>query len=145
MKKYLLLSSLLLASILLMAQKPIAKFEKHTHDFGSIQETNGKTSYNFEFKNIGKKDFLITEVKSSCGCTAPKWSKKPIPPGGTGSILVSYDPKNRPGPFTKTITISNNSEESKLLLYIKGDVIPDPKKVKKHLENKVKKQSKGEK
>lgn len=111
-----------------MAQKPVAKFVAESHDFGMIKEEKGKVSYTFVFTNTGNSVLLITEVKASCGCTTPKWSKKPIPPGGKGSILVTYNPRNRPGPFNKTITISNNSEESKIQLTIKGDVIPDPNK-----------------
>lgn len=132
MKRQLLVSLLLLAGVLTMAQQPIAKFTKLNHDFGTVYEKDGKVSYLFKFTNTGQKVLLITEVKASCGCTTPKWSKKPIPPGEDGFIKVTYDPKNRPGPFNKTITITNNSQENKIQLTIKGDVIP--KKNNKNLE-----------
>ncbi len=128
MKRLLFLSFLILASLMLMAQKPIAKFKTYTHDFGTIYEKEGKVSHTFEFTNTGSSDLLLLDVKASCGCTTPKYSKKPIPPKGTGYILVSYNPKARPGPFNKTITVSNNSAEDKIQLTIKGDVIPIPVK-----------------
>lgn len=137
MKKLFLISFVLLASVITMAQKPVAKFKNYSYDFGVIQEKEGKVTHIFEFTNIGKGVFLITEVTASCGCTTPKWSKKPIPPGGTGYINVTYNPKNRPGPFNKTITVTNNSEENKIQLIIKGDVAPDlTKKPKQIKENK---------
>ena len=47
----------------------------------------------------------------------------------TSSILVIYDPFNRPGKFTKSITInySINKTEKKAFVNIKGLVIPSPK------------------
>jgi len=128
MKRHLLLGLLLLVTVLTMAQKPVAKFTTYTHDFGTIKEEDGKVSFTFDFTNEGKSDLLLTDVKASCGCTTPKWSKKPIAPGKKGMIEVTYNAKNRPGPFSKTITITNNSEEEKILIYIKGEVIPKPKK-----------------
>lgn len=133
MKKYLILSLFLLASISTIAQ-PIANFKHYSYDFNTIKETDGKVSHSFEFTNIGKSDLLITEVKASCGCTTPKWSKKPIPPGKIGYITVTYNPKTRPGPFNKTITITNNSKEDKILIYIKGDVIPKENKKDKEIK-----------
>ncbi len=128
MKRQLLVSFLLLASVLTMAQEPIAKFNKHTNDFGTIYEKDGKVSHLFEFTNIGTGALLLTEVKASCGCTTPKWSKKPLGPGETGIVKVTYNPRGRPGPFNKTITVTNNSKKNKIKLTIKGDVIPKKSK-----------------
>ena len=129
MKRHYLLSLLLLVSVLTMGQKTVAKFNETTHDFGSILEQKGPVTYKFEFANVGKTDLLLTNVQASCGCTTPKWSKKPVPAGTKGFIEVTYNPKDRPGPFNKTITVTTNStDENKILLYIKGEVVPKPKK-----------------
>jgi hypothetical protein len=47
-----------------------------------------------------------------------------VVPDQIGRIKVSFDPKNRPGPFAKTITVTSNAEPSVTTLTIKGTVIP---------------------
>lgn len=103
--------------------KPIIKFSETTHDFGNINEADGKVSYTFEVSNTGKSVLTITNVQGSCGCTVSDWSKSPIEPDKKGFIKVTYNPENRPGVFNKTITVSNNSDENPVLLSIKGNVV----------------------
>jgi hypothetical protein len=64
---------------------------------------------------------VITDAKGSCGCTVPKWPKEPIMKGQSNYINVSYDTK-RPGPFTKTVTITSNAGSGSKVLTIKGNV-----------------------
>ncbi len=104
-------------------------FEENIHDFGDIVETDGPKTNLFEFKNTGKSPLIINSVNSSCGCTTPKWTKKPIAPGGKGSIEVTYNPKNRPGAFNKTITIISNADIPETIIRIKGYVSEKPKTI----------------
>ena len=103
--------------------KPVIKFSESTHDFGNINEADGKVSFTFEVTNPGKTVLLITNVQGSCGCTVTDWSKSPIDPGKKGFVKVTYNPENRPGTFNKTITVSNNSDENPVTLFIKGNVV----------------------
>jgi hypothetical protein len=64
---------------------------------------------------------VISDAKGSCGCTVPKWPKEPILKGQSGMINVSYDTK-RPGPFTKTVTVTSNAKTATKVLTIKGVV-----------------------
>jgi len=106
--------------------QPLAdiQFEKMDHSFGKIKEDGGPANYNFKFTNTGKVPLVIQDVNASCGCTTPEWSKEPILPGKTGFIKVSYNPNQRPGIFTKSITISANIPKFNRVLTISGDVIP---------------------
>jgi len=90
-------------------------------DFGKILEKSDGTT-EFVFKNTGKKALIITNVKSSCGCTIPTYPIEPIAKNKTGVIAVKYDTK-RIGVFTKTITVYSNSKNSPIKLIIKGEVI----------------------
>jgi len=113
----------LLATITLSAQ-PKLTFDKTQHDFGKVGEGDGAASYDFAFKNTGTVPLAIQEVRTSCDCTAPEWTKQPIPPGGSGFVRVSYDVKGRPGPIDKTIAVYSNSTPSPVNLRIIGEVIP---------------------
>ncbi len=107
--------------------KPSFSFNETLHNFGEIQEENGKVSYQFDFTNTGGQPIVIHNVRASCGCTSPEWSKQPIPPGGKGYVKATFDPSNRPGNFNKTITVTANTETPNTVLRITGKVLPRPK------------------
>lgn len=84
---------------------------------------DSKEPFVFEFKNLGKTPLLITNVQTSCGCTAAEKPTEPIAKGKSSKIVVNYDTK-RVGPFTKTITVTTNTGEEPVVLTIKGTVKP---------------------
>jgi hypothetical protein len=100
-------------------------FEKETIDYGTIQQ-NADGNRQFVFVNNGNKPLIITNTQGSCGCTVPTTPKDPIAPGAKGIIGVKYATE-RPGPFTKNVTVSSNAEgmPSKVLT-ITGNVIAAP-------------------
>lgn len=99
---------------------PEISFEKDVHDFGTIK-FGGDGVYEFKFTNTGKEPLIISNAQGSCGCTVPTWSKEPIKPNGSGTIKVSYDTK-RPGPFSKTVTITSNAKSASKTITVKGIV-----------------------
>ncbi len=122
MKKYSVLFLGLVFSLVTMSQKAIIGFDKKSHDFGKINENDGKASHIFEFSNTGNAPLVVNRVQASCGCTTPTWTKEPIEPGKKGSITVTYNPQGRPGAFTKTITVYSNAAEEQEHLTIQGEV-----------------------
>jgi hypothetical protein len=105
-------------------------FEENVHDFGVIKEVDGSAEYEFKFINNGAQPITILNVKASCGCTTPGWSKEAIAPGEAGYIKAKYNTKNRPGPFNKSLTVTTDNETEKTKrLYIKGQVTPKPKSI----------------
>ncbi|WP_138433267.1 DUF1573 domain-containing protein [Winogradskyella algicola] len=108
-------------------EKKVAKIEFKTTviDYGTIEKGSDGVR-TFEFTNTGNAPLVISNVKSTCGCTVPKKPKEPIMPGETGEIEVKYDTK-RVNPIRKTITVYSNAETPTVALKIKGLVI-DPDK-----------------
>ena len=109
------------------AQQAEMTFEKDEHDFGLVREDGGAIAHEFVFINTGKDSLRISQVKASCGCTTPSWTKEAIAPGDTGRVTAQYSPLNRPGSFRKSVTVTANTEPSTRVLYIKGSVSPKPK------------------
>lgn len=131
MKRLIFLSTCLLmviCSLTAQNKKPAITFEKTTHDFGTFDESKGKVTTEFTFKNTGNAPLLITRTAASCGCTTPEYPKEPIAPGGKGVIKVTYNAKGRPGVFQKTVYVIANTDPEKSTLIIKGKVIPTPPK-----------------
>jgi hypothetical protein len=126
MKKILLFTVLLFLTTNLIGQEKLAeiKFTETIIDYGIIE--NGEDGNRiFKFENTGNSPLVFTRIFSSCGCTIPKKPEKPILPGETGEIQVSYDTK-RTGIFQKAITVRSNAKTANVILRIKGEVLPEP-------------------
>ena len=109
------------------AQEKVAKIEFKTDviDYGTIEKGADGVRV-FEFTNTGDAPLVISNVKSTCGCTVPKKPEGPIMPGETGKIEVKYDTK-RVNPIRKTITVFSNAETPTVALKIKGLVVDSNK------------------
>ena len=105
------------------------QFKEESFDFEKVIEKNGPVTHIFEFTNTHSKPVRILGVKPSCGCTTPDWSKEEIQPGKSGFIKAEFNPKGRPGFFTKTLTVITNAETSPFILQIKGSVVSDEQKI----------------
>ena len=132
MKRIFLLCSIILLlvsfnSFSQTSKGPVIKFESIIHDYGTIyQATDGNCT--FTFKNEGDEPLILSNVRSSCGCTVPNWPKDPILPGQSNAIHVTYDTK-RLGIISKQITVVSNATEPSLVLSIKGNVIQKPSEI----------------
>lgn len=130
MVRWFLFTIILHISLLANTQNvAIAHFNKTIHSFNVIKEVDGKVNYDFVFINKGKIPVIIKQVKSTCGCMSPNWTKAPVLPGKTGFIKATFDPENRPGNFDKTITVFTNAKKAVHLLRIRGKVIPKKKTI----------------
>ena len=128
MKKAVLFLFLGCFALAVNAQDKVAKieFKTETIDYGKVERgSNGVRT--FEFTNTGTIPLVITDVKSSCGCTIPKKPEEPIAPGETGIIEVKYDTNRAVGPFRKAITVTSNADTPTKVLKIKGELVEGAK------------------
>ncbi|MEZ5055093.1 MAG: DUF1573 domain-containing protein [Chitinophagales bacterium] len=108
------------------------KFNKLEHDFGN-QPQNKPVTYEFEFSNTGTEPIILENVKASCGCTTPTWTKEPVMPGKKGSVKAQYN-MAREGAFRKSITVTTKDGEN-IILYISGNAVPQKQGVDEAEEN----------
>ena len=101
----------------------VLQVKENSHNFGKIPQGRPAT-YTFEIVNTGTTPLKLDNVRASCGCTTPEWSKAPIQPGATAEIRVGYNAYAE-GTFTKTVTIIYNTNQTKLLT-ISGEVYKVP-------------------
>jgi len=128
MKRFIFIVIFALNSAFIFAQ-PAMKLSSPEHDFGKFKEEAGRQKFDFIVQNTGNQPLVIQNIVASCGCTTPEWTKNPIPPNGSGKITAIYDPENRPGQFSKTLSVYTNSKPAVSVLVIKGEVIPREKTV----------------
>ncbi len=103
------------------------KFNKTVHDFGELTQGD-KAEVEFVFTNTGDAPLLLSNVRSTCGCTVPTWPHDPIMPGATASIKVKYD-SNRIGGINKQITVESNATNGAINLKITGNISKKPEEI----------------
>ena len=104
-------------------EAPKISFDEQIHDFGVVSRED-LPHHRFTFNNMGQADLVISEVDSSCGCTAALLSAETIPPGGRGEIDVSFNPQGRRGKQKQTVSVYSNAENEPIAqLTVKGTVM----------------------
>ena len=95
---------------------PSIQFTETQHDFGTVKEGN-VVDYTFKFTNKGDEILKISDIKTSCGCTAALVSSDNLKPGEEGTLKVELNTKHRSGKMSRTVTIKSNDpkEPSKVL------------------------------
>ena len=69
---------------------------------------------------------VVTNIKSTCGCTVPQgWSKEPLMPGESGQFSVNFNGKGA-NKISKTITLTTNTEKGNEQVKISAFIVPDP-------------------
>lgn len=92
-----------------------------TFDFGSVKKGVPVIAI-FEFTNNGSEPLIISDAKGSCGCTSVEYSQKPIAPRAKGFVKATFNAASI-GSFNKSVTVSNNTADKTVMLYIKGQVV----------------------
>lgn len=128
MKRGILLLFVGFFALSLSAQEKTAKieFKDKTIDYGEIAKGSDGVRV-FEFTNMGDAPLVISDVRSSCGCTIPKKPEAPVMPGDTGEIQVKYD-TNRVGKISKAIRVLSNADTPEVSLSITGNVVATQQK-----------------
>jgi hypothetical protein len=92
-------------------------------DVGKVAKGE-KVKVDFELRNEGAAELLISSVRPTCGCTVASFDEK-IAPGGVGRIHAEVDTVDFGGPIAKTITVhSNDPVQPRLTLTIKARIEP---------------------
>ncbi|WP_397362293.1 DUF1573 domain-containing protein [Olleya sp. R77988] len=104
---------------------PVITFDKKEHDFGEI--LNGAPQETvFTYTNTGDAPLVITDVKSTCGCTIPKdWSREPLAVGQSDKFTVKFNGKGA-NKTSKVINITANTATGKESVKITAFIKPDP-------------------
>jgi hypothetical protein len=102
------------------------KFETEAHDFGKIKQGD-KVTYEFKYTNTGKSPLIISDAYATCGCTTPEIEKKPIQPGATSFVKVTFNSAGKSGLQDKLITVVANTVPAENRVHLTGEVLNDAK------------------
>ena len=113
---------------------PAIVFDKTEHDFGTI-ENGTPVETVFKYTNSGNSMLVVSNIKSTCGCTVPSNWTKEVAPGETGEFAVKFNGKGNGNKVSKSITMTTNTEKGKEVVKISAFVEKDPKCAKVIKEN----------
>jgi hypothetical protein len=106
-----------------LANAPVLNVDDPEFKFGEIKQGE-KVEHTYVLTNSGKSDLLIRKVNASCGCTAVQPEKTVIGPGESVNIKTVFNSAGKVGNQNKTVTIiTNDPKKSKMILWVKGEVI----------------------
>lgn len=133
MKNLLFTFFALFLSVAVMAQQPEGEkstengpritFQTSEYDFGDIIQ-GAKAEHVFAFENSGTEPLILSNVLTTCGCTATEWPREPIAPGKTGEIKVVFNSAGKMGRQTKIVTVVSNAVNSQEKVKMLGTVLP---------------------
>ena len=105
------------------ASGPEITFSETEFQFGDIHQGD-KVEHVFAFENTGTEPLIITNVQTTCGCTAPNWPRDPIAPGQSSEIKVVFNSTGKMGMQRKVITVISNAVSPSAKLMIVSNVLP---------------------
>jgi hypothetical protein len=132
MKKGLLTVLVLMFASLAFAQSagdaadengPRVTFVESEFNFGDISQGD-KVNHTFEFENTGTEPLVISNVLTTCGCTAPSWPREPIAPGEKAKIDVVFNSAGKMGIQNKVITVVSNAVNAQERVKLVGNILP---------------------
>lgn len=100
---------------------PKIALDESTFVFGEVTE-GAMIKHGFTFKNAGNQPLLISDVRTTCGCTVPEWNRSPIAPGASDKINVTFDTNGKQDAQVKKITIIANTFPAETELILRGIV-----------------------
>lgn len=103
---------------------PVMVLDKEVHDFGKIMNGTPVETI-FKYTNTGNSMLVVSNIKSTCGCTVPSNYTKEVAPGQTGQFTVKFNGKGN-GKVTKSLTMTTNTEKGTNVVKITAQVEKDP-------------------
>jgi len=99
-------------------------FEAKEIDLGYMPEDTGNVLVEFKWSNNSDSALIIKEIDTHGGCTIMSYPKDTLFKGSKGKITVRVNPKNRPGPLVRKITLLTLPDSVTQDLYIKSYIEP---------------------
>ncbi len=101
--------------------QPRAEIVENKKSFGSVKRGE-KVELKYELKNTGNSPLLLLASEVSCSCTQVEFSKGPVAPGKSTTVVVKFDTKSVWGRQDRYVYITCNDPKGEIALRYKGQV-----------------------
>jgi len=120
----LLIASLFLCFINPLKAQPTVELLSNKQNFGSVKRGE-VVELRYELRNSGNTPLLLLASEVSCSCTQVDFSKEPIAPGKSATVIVRFDTKSVWGRQDRYVYITSNASGGEIALRYKGQVSKD--------------------
>jgi hypothetical protein len=108
-------------------------FDSTSKDFGVVAR-GAEVTHKFRVKNLYTQDIQISNVTTSCGCTAPQFDQTPVKTGGETYVTISMDTNRFQHLKTSTVTVQFSQPRFAevripVQVYIRSDVVFTPSSI----------------
>jgi hypothetical protein len=100
----------------------VISFDKVEHDFGTLEDGTPVETV-FKYTNTGNSMLVVSDIKSTCGCTVPSNWTREVAPGETGEFAVKFNGKGA-NQVQKTVNLTTNTEKGNESVRIKAFINP---------------------
>lgn len=83
------------------------KIDKNYINIGDIKQGQKKSSVVY-IKNVGKKELVINDIKSSCDCIKTEISSKRLAPGEEEKLTIEFDSAGKTGKISRSLVLVTN-------------------------------------
>jgi len=105
------------------ADEPVSIVVSQTWDFGYLPQ-KCEVSHCFWLYNDGEEPLTVTKIKSGCSCTTVSEVDRPIPPGDSAAITVTFKSGRYLRNIKKTTTVfTDNPDKPEHHLHLTANVI----------------------
>ena len=101
---------------------PKIEFDTRGYEFGKVIQGE-MIRHEFVVSNSGDQTLHITDVHPGCGCTTAGIWPHELAPGQVGKIPIQINSQNLSGSIRKTVTVTSNAKESRVILEMSGQVV----------------------
>lgn len=103
-------------------------FEQTAFDFGVIADNSSPVVHEYKFVNIHTEPVAVLSVSTECGCARPEYPVRPLAPGDSATIKITYTPHGESGEIIKDIKVryraAKGSRSKRTVLRLTGIVKP---------------------
>lgn len=104
------------------AQGPRIRLVEERFDFGTVPQGQ-KVQHTFRFRNEGSGPLVISDVTTSCGCTATILTDRTLAPGEEGAVQTEFDSEKYADRIQIRINVfSNDPARQVATAYLEGKV-----------------------
>lgn len=121
--KYILVIFLIAKAALGFSQEAVFSVDKGVFKFPRTVEGPVLT-HEYVVTNSGEAPLVISDFKVSCTCTKVTLPQKPIPPGETDVISITFDTNGKYYQQDRVIFLTTNTKKGNAQLRFKVYVIP---------------------
>lgn len=83
-------------------------FGQQEISLGTISEDDPPRTAVFRFTNRGDMPLVVTQVRTTCGCLTAAGDRRPVLPGDSASVRVTFDPDGHPGKLLRKVFVYTN-------------------------------------